>query len=138
MLTKGIYTCTSCLLLALYTPQCNEAADLLGLGLFDCNGNGITVGTELLLQQQQDLLDGFNDIRAVDSATAAAMADNTNANFYGGIGSSSMCGNLAQSSSSSPEAVAAAEAAAARHGPNLAANVSIYHHCTNAYCSCTS
>jgi hypothetical protein len=114
--------------------QRDGVEDLLGLGLFDIDGHEITAGAELLLQQQQDLLDGFNDIRAVDSATAAATADNTNATFYGGISSNSAYRTLSQSSSSSPKAVAAAEAAAAHYGLNLAAHVRIYQHCTTTYC----
>jgi uncharacterized protein YccT (UPF0319 family) len=123
-------------------PQCNDAEDLLGLGLFDNNGNAITVSSELLLQQQQELLDNLSNITATNSDTAdtaAAMASYTAQDIYDGVGGNCTYSTLAQSSSSSPEAVAAVEAAAAAHyGLNLAAHVSIYHHCTNAFCSCTS
>jgi hypothetical protein len=129
MLTKVIHTCTSCLLLDLYTPQCNDAADLLALGLFDSYGNVTTVGSEHILQQQRDLMDSFNNSTATNSdaaAAAAAMASYTVPDIYGGISSNSMYGTLARSSSSSPEAVAAAEAAAANYGLGMPYAVSVY------------
>jgi hypothetical protein len=113
------------LLLDLYTPQCNDATDLLGLGLFDSDGNAITVGSEHLVQQQQELFDNFSNIRATHS-NAAAMASYTVPDIYGGISSNSMYGILAQSSSSSPEAVAAAEAAAENFGLGMPYAVSVY------------